>query len=231
MNVDLKNFFYGGVSGSVGVLISYPFDVLKTMSQERIKFPTNLRTIYRGVKAPILGVGLEKAMVFGVYNNLNDKLPTPVAGGISGLGASLIVTPVEKIKIMMQVNKSINRQFEIRKLYKGIGATFTREVPGFSIYFTCYKRLKNGRDIYPHQAFLYGGFSGGISWVFIYPQDMIKTMIQSETSSDYSHAIRKIHKTGGILGFYRGFHFALLKAIPLHAGTFMTMEILSKNPT
>jgi hypothetical protein len=38
-------------------------------------------------------------------------------------------------------------------------------------------------------------------------------------------AFRQIHKTEGVISFYRGFHLALLRAIPLHATAFTTVEL------
>ena len=34
---------------------------------------------------------------------------------------------------------------------------------------------------------------------------------------------------GGLKIFYRGFHFALMRAMPLHVGTFATIELLKKH--
>lgn len=39
----------------------------------------------------------------------------------------------------------------------------------------------------------------------------------------------KIYREGGVRGLYRGFNLALLRAVPLHAGTFMTMEYFQQN--
>jgi len=39
---------------------------------------------------------------------------------------------------------------------------------------------------------------------------------------------KEILQDGGYRGLYRGFHFALMRAIPLHATAFMTMEFCKK---
>ena len=40
---------------------------------------------------------------------------------------------------------------------------------------------------------------------------------------------RQIHAKRGLTGFYYGFHLALMRAVPLHAGTFMTMEYIQQH--
>ena len=70
--------------------------------------------------------------------------------------------------------------------------------------------------------------SGSIAWIFIYPQDRIKTIIQTNNNNSIKEIINTTYKLGGLRHFYSGFSFALARAILLHSGTFCTMEILSK---
>ena len=42
----------------------------------------------------------------------------------------------------------------------------------------------------------------------------------------FSSIIRNIYSTGGFKQFYKGFSFAVARAILLHSGTFCTMELL-----
>jgi hypothetical protein len=116
----------------------------------------------------------------------------PVSGAISGLVASLIVSPYERIKILRQnqtkfnLSECTNPSF----LFKGLSATFTREVPGFAIYFSTYEYLKNkfytsqNKEIDIVSSFVFGGIAGSNAWLFIYPQDRIKTIIQSNDNNN-----------------------------------------------
>jgi hypothetical protein len=125
-------------------------------------------------------------------------------------------------------------------LFRGFSATFTREVPGFAIYFSVYESLKHhyhskhGREIGYLHAFLYGGISGVSAWIFIYPQDRIKTILQSSNSNilnnrgAFLNVIHDIYKKGGLKHFYSGFSWAVMRAILLHSGTFSMMEILNR---
>jgi hypothetical protein len=234
-------YFKGCISGMVGILISHPVDSIKThyQTQKNIKmFKYTASNLYKGIMSPLFGVGLEKALVFGTYNyfkNVTNNIP--LSGAVSGLVASMIVSPYERIKIMKQTNQKIilSNCLKPNFIFKGLSATFTREIPGFAIYFSTYEGLKNyfynnniSNNISIPASFVFGGLSGITAWVFIYPQDRIKTIIQSHTNNiSINTLIRNIYKTGGIKQFYKGFSFAAARAVLLHSGTFCTMELLS----
>ena len=236
-------YLKGCISGMTGIILSHPVDSIKTSIQTNNKnFIFNFKNLYKGLTSPLIGVGIEKAIVFGTYNYCkNNNLNIPTSGAISGLTASLIVSPYERIKIMKQTNQVVSFKQIISPsfLFKGLSATFTREVPGFAIYFSTYEYLKNhfytkkNKDISIISSFVFGGISGSMAWIFIYPQDRIKTILQSNNTEGYknnniSSIIKSIYKTGGFKQFYKGFSFAVARAILLHSGTFCTMEFLSK---
>lgn len=262
MKIDSNYYLNGALSGMFGITLSHPIDTIKTHIQTGNKFSTfsiNIRNLYKGLTAPLLGVGIEKALVFGTYNyckkqfdnnnhnnhnhhNHNPSKPniyTGLSGAIAGLTASLIVTPYERIKILKQNSqKIVISVLTPRFLFKGLSATFTREVPGFAIYFSVYENLKYntftkyGKEITYYHAFCYGGLSGIMAWIFIYPQDRIKTILQSNSSTEsrngFSNVMREIYAKGGIKHFYSGFNWAVARAVLLHSGTFCMMEILNK---
>lgn len=240
-----ESFINGWISGSVGVTLSHPMDTIKTCIQDNKPVKLGIRPLYRGFIPPLFGVGFEKAIVFGVYtnayryiSNYSDYtiLNNIASGSLAGLSASFVVTPVERIKILLQTSKQFKKDLSFRYLFRGLSATFTREVPGFAIYFNVYENLKKytytnkNLEIPIHSSFLFGGLAGCFSWIFIYPQDCIKTRMQANTECNktFTQIVREIYKEGGLKIFYRGFHFALMRALPLHAGTFATMEILKR---
>ena len=244
-NSYITKYINGGISGMCGILLSHPFDTIKTHIQTGQKlntFKPSVLNFYKGISAPLLGVGIEKAIVFGTYNYIYSKTDNiPFAGAISGLTASLIVTPYERIKILKQNSQLISfKDLNIRFLYKGFTPTFFREMPGFAIYFTTYEYLKantftkHNKKINYTSSFVYGGISGLTAWLFIYPQDRIKTILQSGTGSgttnsgSIKHIINTIYKDGGLKQFYSGFSWAAGRAILLHSGTFCMMEYLSE---
>ena len=245
-NLYFNNYINGCVSGMVGILLSHPLDTIKTHIQTGNKlntFKPSLQNFYKGITSPLIGVGFEKALVFGTYNYILSKTESiPISGALSGLTASLIVTPYERLKILKQNESKLTiKDLNIKFLYRGLNATFTREVPGFAIYFSTYEFLKynkftkyNKKIDYSH-SFLYGGMSGITAWIFIYPQDKIKTILQSNidntktnnTNISIKNIINNIYKSGGLKTFYSGFIWAVSRATLLHSGTFCMMEYLT----
>ena len=245
----VKNFGYGYLAGMMGIIASHPIDTLKTQYQQfnRLVF----KNLYKGIIPPIIGVGLEKAVVFGVYEStIKHTQSDIVSGGLAGLSASIVVTPFERLKILLQTGQNLNGLKNIN-LFQGLSATLTRETPGFAIYFSVYNKLKYSNedvtDIHPIKSFGYGALAGTAAWTFIYPQDRIKTIIQSADNNqklDIKSIIKKTYEVGrtnnlkntnsvnqiiyGIKHFYSGFSFAIVRAIFLHSGTFCMMEILNK---
>ena len=241
MDTLFSNYYMKGcASGMFGIMLSHPIDSIKTHNQTSLTpFKYNISSLYRGIISPLIGVGIEKALVFGTYNYCkNHSYNTPISGAISGLVAATIVSPYERIKILQQTKQNISFKMLISPnfLFKGITTTMTREVPGFAIYFSTYEMLKNkfftsqNKEIDIMRSFLFGGLSGTMAWIFIYPQDRIKTIIQSNMGGNINilDIIKNTYKTGGFLQFYKGFSFAVGRAVLLHSGTFCMMEILNK---
>jgi hypothetical protein len=102
-----SDFLYGLCGGCSGVLISHPFDTIKTRIQSNtvttIKQAIQMRNLYSGLFPPLFGIMLEKSIVFGFFdlakkNNINNFY----SGIIGGFMSTLIVTPIDRIKINLQ---------------------------------------------------------------------------------------------------------------------------------
>jgi hypothetical protein len=225
-------FFYGCCGGFVGIIVSHPFDTIKSRIQsgkvKTIKDAIQMKKLYSGISPPLMGMMLEKSIVFGFYNKskeigLNDFW----SGIIGGFMSTLIVTPVDYFKIYFQ-NREQN--VEWRRMYRGFLPTVCRETPGFGIYFSTYEYLKNyNKDKDLVKTFLSGALSGLNAWIFIYPSDLVKTKMQSSNIT-MIEIIKNIYKENnrGFLNFYKGFSLAVMRAMPLHGGVFLGYEMSKK---
>lgn len=163
-------------------------------------------------------------MVFQIYAILSrafdSSVPTTdppsyrgVALGGIGTGAiqSLILSPVELVKIRLQlqskvhdkpeqaeslrgprsVARSIFRTEGLRGIYRGLTITVLRDAPAHGVYFWTYEYIreqlhpgcrKSGQETF-RTMLMAGGLAGVASWICCYPLDVVKTRLQAQSPS------------------------------------------------
>jgi len=179
-----KSFVAGWVGGIGNLLVGHPFDTIKTLMQSAPKGtyknsadclmqlvkqegPT---AVYKGVRAPMTGVGVVFAIYFLAYDATEalvrrvKGLPATqnlslvdimICGGSTGVFGSLILGPAELIKIRQQtastkgldgsfgaVVKTIRAEGGVFGFYRGLSATMLRDVPGSMAWFGAYEITK-----------------------------------------------------------------------------------------
>jgi solute carrier family 25 carnitine/acylcarnitine transporter 20/29 len=128
----------------------------------------------------------------------------------------------------------------IKNLYKGNIATLYREVPAYAAQFGGYYyakqlvakyRNKCLKDLSNFDLMICGGIGGYMCWQFSYPQDVIKTLLQTkfQTSNKtwdggFYSCMKNIYHTSGLLGFWRGYLPCTLRAIIANSVLFATYE-------
>lgn len=265
---NVKSLASGGVGGLAAVLTGHPFDLVKVRLQTNqynsavqcVKSTIaldGLRGLYRGVLPPIIGVTPIFAVSFWGYD-MGRKLVVQVtqntgeltigqistAGFISAIPTTLITLPFERVKVMMQVQKSgtntsmfqvvrqIYAEGGLKSLFKGSLATLARDGPGSALYFATYEYVKkllstNDSDSLSLGAITIAGGSAGVAmWTGVFPVDTIKSVQQSSsTSISISQAMSKIYTKNGFKGFFPGIGPALARSFPLNAATFLGVEL------
>lgn len=142
-----KDIAFGSTAGILGKFVEYPFDTVKVRLQSQASGPATapldgpldafkaafrapegpVRSLYRGISAPLLGAAIETSSLFFSYriaqNLLIEATPSLRAqqsqapgtkitlsfpsllacGAASGAFTSLLLTPIELIKCKMQV--------------------------------------------------------------------------------------------------------------------------------
>jgi len=156
----------GMVGGAIGVGVAYPLDTLKTKTQSMAGSGSNalelaaqlVRTegvagFYSGVTSTMVGQALIKGVVFFVYEAAKAVLSADpsadpsvavliAAACISGAVGSFVVTPVERVKCVMQAGEADAYSNPVECIadlvrtdgvgglaFRGLGATLLREVP------------------------------------------------------------------------------------------------------
>lgn len=194
-----------------------------------------LSMAYRGVGAPLGGIAGINAIVFGAYGNTRRALPNPdslsthaIAGGIAGMLQSFACAPVELVKTRQQLAKPnegiptsawggaryILRTGGYKALFRGLGITIARDCPAFAIYFTSYEAMTRG-DQSVMKVFTAGGIAGALSWIILYPIDVVKSRFQGDAIGRYSSAwdcFVKSVKSDGFRCLGRGIGAVTLRA-------------------
>lgn len=201
--------------------------------------------LYRGMSSPLAGVAAINAIVFGVYGNVQRRFTDPdalkshfLAGAMAGLAQSAFTSPMELAKTRIQLMGSgsplkclleINRKEGYRGVFRGLGITVMREIPGFSSYFVTYEMLTRndtGVPISTPRMLVAGGLAGTVSWVLTYPIDVVKSRLQADGmigAAKYTGAmdcLRKSIQTEGYSFLARGLTSTILRAFPMNAACF-----------
>ncbi|VUZ48608.1 unnamed protein product [Hymenolepis diminuta] len=277
-----KSFFAGGFGGMCTVLTGHPFDTIKVRLQTMphvepnqiplyrgtidcaCKIVTNegIRGLYKGMLAPLVGAVPLFAICFLGFNvgknvcakdvNNISKPELFCAGMFSGVFTTILMTPGERIKCLLQIQtkdthikyhgpldviKQLYREGGIRSIYRGCGVTLLRDVPASGMFFLSYEwikdilRRKNASksDLSVHQTLFAGGMAGIFNWLVAIPPDVLKSRLQTAPVGKYPHGIGSIFQElmakEGIFALYKGAIPVLLRAFPANAACFLGYEV------
>lgn len=176
-------------------------------------------------------------------------------GAVAGFANGFLASPIEHIRIRLQTQTGSTKAFSgpvdcFRKIYKqnglfsgiykGLGPTLFRESVGLGIYFATYEALiardlanktyAARTDIPGWKLCMYGGLSGYTLWIAIYPVDVLKSKLQTDSLAKPQYrgsldVARDLFGKTGIRGFYKGFLPTILRAAPANGATFAVFEL------
>jgi solute carrier family 25 carnitine/acylcarnitine transporter 20/29 len=138
------------------------------------------------------------------------------------------------------VRKLSAHQGLLAGVYRGTAVTYLREAQAYGFWFTTFEYLMNAdaarnnikRDqISTLKVAMYGGLAGEMLWISSYPFDVVKSKMQSDGFGEamkyksMRDCFAKTYRAEGLGGFWRGIGPTLLRAMPVSAGTFATVEV------
>lgn len=224
------DFLAGCIGGAAGVIVGHPLDTIKVRLQTQSNgqyrgiihcFTSIVKKespsgLYKGISSPLTGLAFINAICFGVYGNtlryLNDSnsyVNHFLAGALGGLAQSVISSPMELVKLRLQVQgvedpnnssgrrgvkykspfdctRQVLRKSGVKGLYRGLGITIMRDCPALGVYFMSYEWLTRrwatgGPETLTTMHLLNaGGLAGALSWLLNYPTDVVKTRFQAD---------------------------------------------------
>lgn len=166
-------------------------------------------------------------------------------------------SPIEHTRIRIQIQKSaadkvysgsmdalikITKEHGIRGLYRGVGPSLVRESTGLTFYFAMIEQITtmltppgvtNKKDLPFYVPLVAGGVGGTFYWVFNYPFDYVKTLMQSDKFGDFRYknmadCFRQQYKENGVRTFFKGYVICLMRSFPVNAAAMLTYRFMQK---
>lgn len=173
-----------------------------------------------------------------------------LSGTVSGFVSMTIIYPMETIRtrFSLQTNKDhyrgmtdILKKTSMRELYNGLRMSLIGFAPYNALNFMFYDMNKRMFEPIKHKnEILYkimtGGMAGSMAVTLTYPTDLIRRRLQLQGGFDEKvpkyngilDCIKKIYKTEGIQGMYRGLVPCYIKIFPSVAIQFWCIDILKQ---
>ncbi|KAI9221337.1 mitochondrial carrier domain-containing protein, partial [Blastocladiella britannica] len=206
-----KSFLSGGFGGICLVAAGHPLDTLKVLVQTSNQYKgmgdafrqtvarDGVRGLYRGMATPLIGVTPTFSVCFWGYDQgkklsrwmagTDANAPLSLtqigfAGALSAVPTTLLMTPMERVKVVLQVQtdgkykgpvdvvRKIVAEQGVKGMFTGTTATLVRDSVGSVGYFVTYEFLKRAftpagakpEDLSPVAVFMAGGFAGMANW-------------------------------------------------------------------
>ncbi|KAH6647260.1 mitochondrial carrier domain-containing protein [Truncatella angustata] len=173
--------------------------------------------------------GVANSVISGPIEHVRIRLQTQPHGA-----ARLYSGPLDCVR------KLSAHQGVLRGLYRGEAVTVIREAQAYGVWFLAFEYMMNAhaarnkmerKEIPPYMVAFYGGLAGEALWLGSYPFDVIKSKMQTDGfgSTQKYKSMRdcfgQTWKAEGMRGFWKGIGPTLLRAMPVSAGTFATVEL------
>ncbi|GJZ77759.1 calcium-binding mitochondrial carrier protein SCaMC-1-like protein isoform X1, partial [Tanacetum coccineum] len=158
-----------------------------------------------------------------------------IAGGVAGAASRTATAPLDRLKVMLQVQttraaigpavKNIWKEGGILSFFRGNGLNVVKVAPESAIKFYTYELLKDfigggdKDDIGTSGRLLAGGMAGAVAQTAIYPMDLVKTRLQTYVCEvgkvpSLSKLSKDIWVQEGPRAFYKGIIPSLLGIVP-----------------
>jgi len=214
----------GFLQGIIRVLISYPFDYIRTNLQSQ-KYSSirsyiqnsklSIKDAYRGCTLPLITVPVDRSIQFFLFERLSKYNSVITSSIISSFVSSIYSVPMNYLSTKIITKHStlsfntITSFIKEKHHYTGFMPDFTKSFLGAVLYTSIYGTLRKQFDKKDHNYFLFGILSSIGSWSVIYPLDTIRVIKQSSIK-DY----KTILKITPLKKLYAGFSIILMRSVP-----------------
>nr|CAD1842937.1 unnamed protein product [Ananas comosus var. bracteatus] len=202
----------------------------------------------------LVDIGEQAAIPEGISKHVSASKYL-IAGGVAGATSRTATAPLDRLKVVMQVQttstqiipaiKNIWKEGRFLSFFRGNGLNVMKVAPESAIRFYTYEMLKefivktkgeNKGDIGASGRLIAGGLAGAVAQTAIYPMDLVKTRLQTYACEggkvpSLGTLSRDIWRQEGPRAFYRGLVPSLLGIIPyagIDLAAYETLKDMSK---
>ncbi|XP_078447555.1 calcium-dependent mitochondrial ATP-magnesium/phosphate carrier protein 2-like [Wolffia australiana] len=202
----------------------------------------------------LVDIGEQAVIPEGISKRL-DASKYLIAGGVAGAASRTATAPLDRLKVMMQVQttklsainavKDLWKEGRLKGFFRGNGLNVVKVTPESAIKFYSFEMLKtvivnlrgqDMNDIGASGRLIAGGLAGAIAQTAIYPVDLVKTRLQTHgceagRAPHLGKLSRDIWVHEGPRAFYRGLFPSLLGIVPyagIDLAAYETLKDLSR---
>lgn len=211
-----NSFAAGAVAGAVQSLISCPTELVKLRLQMQ-RHPTQFHVAHRGLKQTPLACATTHGTGEVLYNRVYSS-------------------PLHAVRQMY-------REGGLAGINKGMAVTLTREVPAFGAYFAIFdfmcqrimksRGMSNMNELSSAAIGLSGGAAGALSWLFVYPIDVVKSRIQVDGmvgarryKGMFDCFAKSYREEGSVRVFFNGLTVCVMRGFVMEATVFVTVALV-----
>ena len=244
----------GAVQATTGLILSYPFDTIKSKLQ---KYPANYTSswncfiktlkndgtkgLYRGLPAPLTIMAIKRGFQYDFYERLNKSGYNPYfTGALAGCFGTIIGCPMHYVKINMQITNNLKLEYNtwdfikhtyntkgITPFYKGLKIDCLKEGCFGCLYLGTYGYLRDRFPPTPFYHFLSGGVSSIITWTLLFPLDSLRTNIMTNPNNNgivHNFKLMIENQNKPITRLWNGLFPVVIRIFPISAISMVTYE-------
>lgn len=229
----LYDLLPGFTQGLVRVIVSYPFDYIRTNLQTQeyksslsfLKHNNfNIIKLYKGVSIPLITVPMDRSIQYAIFEKFQKTNGPIVSSLYSSLFSAIYAIPSNYFNtVLITNNKSIKDTFkalkETKNPYRGLQVELPKNFLGSFLYTSVYGLLRKYVPKDYTNYFMFGIVSSSSMWSVIYPLDTIRVIRQTKNMSYYD-----IIKQTPLKQLYSGFPIVILRSVPSAGIGMLTYE-------
>lgn len=235
------DFIPGFAQGTVRVLISYPFDYLKTHLQMN-KTPSikefvknnSIKSVYRGASLSLMTIPVERAIQYKLYETFNKKMNPFGSGIICGAISSCISLPMnsvinnyilnEKEKNLREYLKNTVKTNSVKSYFYGYKPELMRSTLSTTIYLGVYGNMRNRFGNDGLQCAINSSVAGVSLWTFAYPFETLKIEQQTNGNLAMIDVVKTRVNEKGVFNMWRGILPVYVRTLPSSVAGMLVYE-------